>query len=52
MESRIVRCFLVAPFILAILVVLSGCGCTEYETCDLQDNGDYRCYPPTCPVDD
>ncbi len=49
---KLLRALLIVPFILAILIVASGCGCTDYEECDYQDNGDYRCYAPTCPVDD
>ncbi|MDG1401291.1 MAG: hypothetical protein P8R45_11155, partial [Candidatus Binatia bacterium] len=28
--------------------IVSGCGCRDYTDCELQDDGDYECYPPTC----
>jgi len=39
---------LVSAFIL--LSGFSGCGCTDYEDCQRQWDGDYECYAPTCPL--
>lgn len=37
---------------LALSLVAAGCGCRDYTDCQLQPDGDYECYAPTCPVEE
>ena len=45
--TRLTSGLVVSTTLLALLA--SGCGCRDYTDCELQDNGDYECYAPTCP---